>query len=195
MYQFFTRENFSSQQLDCSAQTYTVGIGEGAILQANKEYQNILTTGLRTCVAFALINPAEKSALLIHFFSPSQIKSDLNKLVSLFIKESKGGEAGLICLIAGGRAFNDASEGMCDQLIKYAKNELLEATTHIKLEINAPIVADDNETLSLLINLETSKHSMSLISDEKSNEITEPSLDEIDFIDLGDSESLVLQAP
>ncbi len=190
MYQFFTRDDFSTQQLNDSVQTCKVGVGQGVILQANDDYQNILTKGLRTCVAFALINPAEQSALLIHFFSQSQIKHDLNKLVSSFIKQATGSESELICLIAGGRAFNDSSEGMCDQLIKYAKEDLLEITTSIKLEINAPIVADDNETLSLLINLETGNHTMSLISDDESNAISEPSLDGIDFIDLRNNKSL-----
>ncbi|KTC96437.1 hypothetical protein Lfee_2235 [Legionella feeleii] len=186
MYQFFTREDFPTQQFDYSDKTYKVGTGQGAILQANDDYQNVLTTGLRTCVAFALINPAEKSALLIHFFNQSQIKSDLSKLVTSFIKNTEN-KSELICLIAGGRAFNDASEGMCDLLIKYVKEELLKLTSQIKLEINAPIVANDDDTLSLLIDLETGQSAMSF-SDEESNEDSELSLDKIDFIDLRDSE-------
>lgn len=186
MYQFFTREDFPTQQFDYSDKTYKVGTGQGAILQANDDYQNVLTTGLRTCVAFALINPAEKSALLIHFFNQSQIKSDLSKLVTSFIKNTEN-QSELICLIAGGRAFNDASEGMCDLLIKYVKEELLKLTSQIKLEINAPIVANDDDTLSLLIDLETGQSAMSF-SDEESNEDSELSLDKIDFIDLRDSE-------
>ena len=186
MYQFFTREDFPTQQFDYSDKTYKVGTGQGAILQANDDYQNVLTTGLRTCVAFALINPAEKSALLIHFFNQSQIKSDLSKLVTSFIKNTEN-KSELICLIAGGRAFNDASEGMCDLLIKYVKEELLKLTSQIKLEINAPIVANDDDTLSLLIDLETGKSAMSF-SDEESNQDSELSLDKIDFIDLRDSE-------
>ncbi|MFW2534572.1 MULTISPECIES: hypothetical protein [unclassified Legionella] len=185
MYQFFTREDFPTQQFDYSDITYKVGTGQGAILQANDDYQNVLTTGLRTCVAFALINPTEKSALLIHFFKQSQITSDLNKLVTSFIKNTEN-KSELICLIAGGRAFNDSSEGMCDLLINYAKEGLLKLTSQIKLEINAPIVANDNETLSLLINLETGQSTMSF-SDEESDEVSELSLDKIDFIDLRDS--------
>ncbi|MCC5015778.1 hypothetical protein [Legionella sp. 31fI33] len=190
MYQFFTREDFPTQQFDYSDITYKVGTGQGAILQANDDYQNVLTTGLRTCVAFALINPTEKSALLIHFFKQSQITSDLNKLVTSFIKNTEN-KSELICLIAGGRAFNDSSEGMCDLLINYAKEGLLKLTSQIKLEINAPIVANDNETLSLLINLETGQSTMSF-SDEESDEVSELSLDKIDFIDLRDSELPIL---
>ncbi|HHF7345563.1 TPA: hypothetical protein ACPSKB_001986 [Legionella feeleii] len=190
MHQFFTREDFPTQQFDYSDKTYKVDTGQGAILQANDDYQNVLTTGLRTCVAFALINPAEKSALLIHFFNQSQIKSDLSKLVTSFIKNTEN-QSELICLIAGGRAFNDASEGMCDLLIKYVKEELLKLTSQIKLEINAPIVANDDDTLSLLIDLETGQSAMSF-SDEESNEDSELSLDKIDFIDLRDSELPIL---
>ncbi|STX41027.1 Uncharacterised protein [Legionella donaldsonii] len=190
MYQFFTREDFPIQQFDYSDKTYKVGTGQGAILQANDDYQNVLTTGLLTCVAFALINPTEKSALLIHFFKQSQITSDLNKLVTSFIKNTEN-KSELICLIAGGRAFNDSSEAMCDLLINYAKDRLLKLTSQLKLEINAPIVANDNETLSLLINLETGQSTMSF-SDEESDEVSELSLDKIDFIDLRDSELPIL---
>ncbi|WP_412754917.1 hypothetical protein [Legionella donaldsonii] len=190
MYQFFTREDFPTQQFDYSDKTYKVGTGQGAILQAHDDYQNVLTTGLLTCVAFALINPTEKSALLIHFFKQSQITSDLNKLVTSFIKNTEN-KSELICLIAGGRAFNDSSEAMCDLLINYAKDRLLKLTSQLKLEINAPIVANDNETLSLLINLETGQSTMSF-SDEESDEVSELSLDKIDFIDLRDRELPIL---
>lgn len=184
MYKFFTREDFLTQHLDCSYKTYQVTTSQGVILQASNEYKKVVTTGLRTCVAFALINPAEQSALLIHFFSQYQIKNDLHKLVALFIENIIGSKSELICIIAGGRAFNKSSEEMCEYLINYAKNDLLEIIHQIKLKIHAPIVADDQETLSLLIHLETSQCRMSLVDNDIYSEINFASLDSVDFTDL-----------
>jgi len=162
MHQFFTRAHFADTPLVLKPNTYKVGVGCGVILQANKEYQYLYTGGLRTCIAFALINTAAETALLIHFFHPSQINDEVQSMVSAFLERALKHEEGIICLIAGGRAFHDHSELMCAKLIDFAHNHLSHLSQPLKLRLNAPIVADDEETLSILIDLRTGESQMVL---------------------------------
>lgn len=183
MYQFFTLENFSDSPLLSSTKLCKVGVGQGVLLQENSDYQYLITIGLRTCVAFALINSADHLAVLVHFFHPSQIKNDLRSIVSLFMEKTTSTEEGMLCLVVGGRAFNDSSEEMCKELINYVTNELPDIINYLKVQINAPIVAAEKETLSLIINLATAETQIALTIEE-SSECIDFQVDSVNFIDL-----------
>ena len=184
MYQFFTLENFSDTSLLSSSKLCKVGVGQGVLLKANGDYQSLITIGLRTCVAFALINPADHLAVLVHFFHLTQIKNDLRSIVSSFMEKSTSTEEGILCVVAGGRAFNDSSEEMCKELINYVTNELLDTISHVKVQIKAPVVAAENETLSLIINLATAETQIALTIEDHPSECIDFQVDSVNFIDL-----------
>ena len=186
MYHFFTQQDFPDKPFALRQKSYKVGAGQGVMLQTNEYYHHIFTEGLRTCVAFALINTADQSALLIHFFHLTQISNDLNSIVSSFLAESQPKEGGLICLIAGGRAFYDDSEAMCDKLITFAKNDLLNAIHPVKLRIHAPVVADDEETLSIIIDLKSGDIQMALCDEAIVSEDNQILIEHIEFTNLMD---------
>ena len=184
MFNFFTPHDFSSNPLALKSNTYKVDTGCGVMLKANDDYRYVYTSGLRTCVAFALINPTDQCALLVHFFHPTQIANDLKSIVSKFITESPNYEEGMICLIAGGRSFYDGSEAMCDELIVFAKKYLPNTTHPLKIQIHAPIVADDEETLSVVIDLKTGNSQMALHREAIASIDKPISTEHIEFTDL-----------
>ena len=184
MFHFFTPHDFSSNPLILKPNTYRVDTGCGVILKASHDYDYVYTSGLRSCVAFALFNPADQCALLIHFFHLTQITNDLKSIVSKFMTESPKYEEGLICLIAGGRAFYDGSEAMCHKLTVFAKEYLPNMTHPIKLQTHAPIIADDEETLSVVINLKTGDSQMALNKEAIASKDNLISTEHIEFTDL-----------
>ncbi len=149
------------------------------MLNLNSGYEALETHGLRTCVAFALICPSQELALLVHFFHPDQIKNNLSNIVKQFLEESKNEP--IICHIAGGRSFFSISEDMCELLKKYVQEHL--SGSNLKLRLNAPIIAQDDDTFSLLANLKTGDSSVYL-TQHISQEEYEVSNDKVDFVNL-----------
>lgn len=154
------------------------------MLKDSDDYHYIFTEGLRTCVAFALINPTDNSALLIHFYHPHQIANDLGLMVSNFLQNTLKNDEGIICLIAGGRSFYELSEQMCDQLILFVKEELINATKPLKLIMKAPIVADNDETLSVQIDLRTGQVVTAISTITLASEDKPTPIEHIEFTDL-----------
>ena len=181
---FFTPSDFSNKPLSLKPKTYKVHTGHGVMLQSSNDYVRVFTDGLRTCVAFALINPSDQSALLIHFYHPKQIHNDLKTLVDIFLTKAVKKD-GLVCLIAGGRAFYDTSETMCNDILLFVK-EWLVGLHPIKLRLHAPIIADDDETLSVSINLKTGESQMALCKEKKISEDDTVQMEHVTFVDLTD---------
>lgn len=152
MYNFFLASDLSSVAPADKSKTYQVLTSHGVLIKASASHNYVRTDGLRTCVAFALFNPHDSSALLVHFLTISQVKN-VESLVSEFMENTTLSDKGLIMVIAGGREFFQDSVDMCEFLVKYSKE--LAKKTPIKLRLMAPVVADDDETLSVEINLNT----------------------------------------
>lgn len=184
MFHFFTSEDFAQNPLSQVPKTYKVNVGSGVMIKTSDEYLHLYTGGLRTCVAFGLINPIGQSALLIHFFHIDQIKNDLMPIIARFIECSGESKEEISCVIAGGRSFYETSESMCEELISVAKQELLSKFNPMKLSLFAPITADDKETLSLQINLKTGNCEMAFCEESVLSEENMCQTNQIDFVDL-----------
>ncbi|CEG57141.1 hypothetical protein [Legionella fallonii] len=152
MHQFFLASDLPSPSSNDKSKTYQVLTSHGVLIKASDSYHYARTDGLRTCVAFALINPQDSTALLVHFITLKQVKN-VKSLVSGFMENTSLCDNGLIMVIAGGREFFQESVDMCDFLVKYSHE--LSQQTSIKLRLMAPVVAEENETLSVNINLST----------------------------------------
>lgn len=137
-------------------------MGHAVLMQADDIYQSIATEGLRTCVAFALINLNNSSVLLVHFYNLTQVRDSLKMMCDIFLEETTLNPHGMICVIAGGRYFSNDSMEMVDYLTRYVKEHLVTPVNCLKLRLIAPIVADYEETLSLKINLVSGHSEVSL---------------------------------
>lgn len=153
---FQTKKAIFNHSISALEQHFFVKTGKAVLLKASDDHAHLTTVGLRTCVAFALINSEDESGLLIHFFSLAQIKTSLHELVSLFLEKYDPRPVHLVCHIAGGRLFCHESEMMHQQLVDYAKGRLLSQAGVLKLRIE-PLeqLMDEPETLTLTINLKT----------------------------------------
>lgn len=141
--------------------TYPVATGEGVLIKANTEFQSVVTEGLRTCVAFALINPDNHTALLIHFYSLAQMQEGLSQMIDQFMQVTDELARGVICVIAGGREDSVHSVSMIQYAMDLVRNQLT-TINPLKLRMDAPIIADYSETLSLKIDLITGESQVSL---------------------------------
>lgn len=163
MYNFFLASDLPSSPSVLKSNTYQVLTSYGALIKASDTYSYIRTDGLRTCVAFALINPHDSSTLLVHFICLNQVK-DVASLVKEFMENTTLSDKGLIMVIAGGREFFHESVDMCDFLVNYAKE--LSKKILIKLRVMAPVVAEENETLSVEINLNTGASTIAMTASD-----------------------------
>lgn len=159
---FFLASNFPLNTFNYDPQTYKVLTGHGVLMNADESYTYIATTGLRTCVAFALISPQDQTVLLVHFYNLNQIKNNLKTMCDAFLEETKLEDQGAICVIAGGRDYCDGSIDMVDYISSYVKKHLSTKITPLKLRLDAPIVANYEETLSLKINVHSGVSELSL---------------------------------
>lgn len=152
MYHFFLANDLPST-LEVQSKTYRVLTSHGVMIKASDKHQYVRTDGLKTCVAFGIINPFDSSAMLIHFFHLKQAQNDVKVLTTQFIEQSSLDDSGVIIVIAGGREFFQRSVDMCEYLINYAKE--IAKKVPVKFRLMAPVVASDEETLSVQINLLT----------------------------------------
>ncbi|MCL9683704.1 hypothetical protein [Legionella maioricensis] len=182
MYHFFLADDLPSA-LEVKSKTYQVLTSRGVMIKASDEHQYVRTDGLRTCVAFGIINPFDSSAMLIHFFNLKQVQNDLKLLAAQFIEQSSLDETGVIIVIAGGREFFPGSVDMCDYLIKFAKE--IAKKIPVTFRLTAPVVASDEETLSVQINLLTGDSDIAINpSNIEADDYSIESIDSIIFTDM-----------
>ncbi len=182
MYNFFLASDLLSSPSTSKSKTYQVLTSHGVLIKASDSYSYVRTDGLRTCVAFALINPHDSSTLLVHFITLKQVEH-VESLVREFMENTTLSEKGLIMVIAGGREFFHESVDMCDFLVKYSKE--LAKKIPIKLRLMAPVVAEENETLSVEINLNTGENTIAMTaSDVSTGDYQINSLVSVEFTNL-----------
>ncbi len=103
MHSFFFSIDLPENRLHHDTETYRVQMGQGVLMRADQTHKYIATDGLRSCVAFALVNPDDSTGLLVHFYNLQQVRHDLKMMCDTFLEETPSGNQGTICIIAGGR--------------------------------------------------------------------------------------------
>jgi hypothetical protein len=187
------QEDLPKNAFHYDTETFKVSVGQGVLIQADEQFKYIATDGLHTCVAFALINPGAQTVLLIHFYNLLQVKKDLSKMCDTFFDEISSVNKDTICVVAGGRVLYQDSEDMVNYILEYVKKELLTRSTSIKLRLNAPIIADLAETLSVKIDLRSGNSDLSLNTAGSSRSSSPTTTDASETSETSSDDSLVFE--
>jgi len=186
---FFLPSDIPDSSITIDPHTYRVLTGQGVLIRADETYQYVATDGLRSCVAFALINPHKATALLVHFYSLDQVKHGLTAMCDSFFHEINAENRDIVCLILGGREFYQNSVDMVNYIKNdFVRNHILNrvVATSLKIRLCAPIVANNDQTLAVKINLQTGDSDIALNSLSNSSSQTSSPVTTVDSYDAED---------
>jgi len=151
--------------ISCDERTYRVEMNHAVLLNAGQGYQYMMTEGLRSCVAFGLLDTVTHTGLLVHFYSLEQIKRDLSTLYSAFINLETPLSRKIKCIIAGGSSDFPSSLSMVEHIMKYTCHNIASIRNPIKLQKMAPVLLDTiDKTLTIKIDLISGEVQESILS-------------------------------